>query len=110
MKTLQQHITELQGENINADVNIDINEDVFTITIEVISEVEIPFTEVLMPEVNAECDPHKERQEEWFMGDLSAECPFCNDVNGYVSTGEHPWHGRDIVICQECGNAFRIKW
>lgn len=60
--------------------------------------------------VNAEADPHKEIQKNFFRGDLSAECPFCEDINGYVSTGGHPTEGSDVVTCNQCGKTFWIYW
>lgn len=42
--------------------------------------------------------------------DLSAECPHCGQVDGFMSTGEHQEHGRDVVHCSGCGKIFQIKW
>jgi hypothetical protein len=42
--------------------------------------------------------------------DLSAECPHCGQMDGYVSTGEHAAHGQDAVHCTGCGKIFRIEW
>ena len=41
---------------------------------------------------------------------LSAECPYCAAVDGYVSTGEHSEHGTGTVRCSVCGMMFCIKW
>ena len=41
---------------------------------------------------------------------LSAECPHCAIVDGYVSTGEHEMPGIDVVRCSVCGTWFEIEW
>lgn len=43
-------------------------------------------------------------------GVLSAECPSCGCLDGYVSTGEHTPHGTDIIRCGVCGYKFKIGW
>lgn len=42
--------------------------------------------------------------------DLSAECPECGKLDGYLSTGEHSENGTDFVRCSGCGNWFYINW
>ena len=109
MKKLQTHIKEIQGRHTDRDVDIDMDEDSFIIHVNGLDEVTVPFTEVFMPTVDAETNPHKNKQQDYFNGDLSADCPHCGE-DGYVSTGEHPAHGEDVVICSFCVNAFKIEW
>jgi hypothetical protein len=42
--------------------------------------------------------------------DLSGDCPKCGTLGAYVSTGEHPETGEDIVHCSKCNEVFKITW
>lgn len=42
--------------------------------------------------------------------DLTAECPECKAIDGYMSTGEHTDKGNDTVKCSYCGAEFKITW